>query len=539
MANSTHSKKAARGRGGNGAAAVHAAAGTRRLKARATGGRRTASTTKSKARKPRVKANGGNGGILAWEDDPGAPTAGTPISRPVPGAPQHALATALRINGAAPKAGQFPVGSANFRYWTAAEALARAAAFWASILPAGTRWFTGASLPVSLDSGLDLNAYYDRTELAFFHESVGDITVFSGESPDIVAHELGHAVLDAIRPQLWDAAAAEPAAFHEAFGDISAILAALQLDSLRAAVLAETEGKLYRNSRLSRVAEQLGWAIRQRHPDAVDADCLRNAVNSFFYRDPQSLPPRAPAGMLSSEPHSFARVFVGAFFEALAGMVPRPATSQNLLDTATDAARLLVDAVYAAPIVPDYYSQVAAHMLEADHVRTQARYAEPLKAAFVRHGILSLEATLAMHTEMAAVPAGTRAMAGPAGAAAGAAAAAASSGGNLTVDGHRFGLGNRKLVVQAPSAQKRFAVAAAAPSTGSVTPPSPDNAVHAFLEDLFRLGRVSLAPQTMAAAAGEGSVKHPFSRKTHRLVGAGTELKLERQCFACGLATCL
>ena len=125
---------------------------------------------------------------------------------------------------------------------------------------------------------------------------VGGVTVYSGESPDIVAHELGHAVLDAIRPQLWDAAAAEPAAFHEAFGDISAIFAALQLESLRKAVLLETEGKLYRNSRLSRVAEQLGWAIRQRHPDAVDSDSLRNAVNSFFYRDPQTLPPRAPAG---------------------------------------------------------------------------------------------------------------------------------------------------------------------------------------------------------------------------------------------------
>lgn len=478
-----------------------------------------------KAPKKTLKKTPTGSSILAWEDDPGAPLIGTPIERPIPVAPAHGLATALRITGTVPKVGQHKLGSDAFRYWTAVDALERAAGFWASILPGSTRWFTGASLPVSLDGGLDLNAYYDRTELAFFHEVVSGVTVFSGESPDIVAHELGHAVLDAIRPQLWDAAAAEPAAFHEAFGDISAIFTALQLESLRKAVLLETEGKLYRNSRLSRVAEQLGWAIRQRHPDSVDRDSLRNAVNSFFYRDPQTLPPRAPAAALSSEPHSFARVFVGAFFEAFAGMVPSPATSDGLLATATDAALLLVDAIFAAPIVPDYFSQIAAHMLEADHARFQGKYLEPLKAAFVRHGVLSLEATLSMNTEIATMPARKAAASREA-------ALSAVTVADMSIDGHRFGLGNRTLVVQAPTGQKRFAVAAAALTEGSVVAPSPTNAVTAFLEDLFRLGRVTLTAPTAREGA---AVVHPFSRKTHKLTGSGQELKLSRQCFACGL----
>jgi hypothetical protein len=482
-------------------------------------------TSRPKSKPKRSRAQPVAESILAWEDDPGAPNVGTPIERPIPLAATHGLATALRITGTVPKAGQHTLGSDAFRYWTAVDALERAAGFWAAVLPPGTRWFMGASLPVSLDGGLDLNAYYDRTELAFFHEVVSGVTVFSGESPDIIAHELGHAVLDAIRPQLWDAAAAEPAAFHEAFGDISAIFAALQLESLRKAVLLETEGKLYRNSRLSRVAEQLGWAIRQRHPDAVDGDSLRNAVNSFFYRDPQTLPPRAPAALLSSEPHSFARVFVGAFFEAFAGMVPAPATSDGLLSTATDAALLFVDAILAAPIVPDYFSQIAAHMLEADHARFQGRYLEPLKAAFVRHGVLSLEATLSMNTEIAAMPARKAAASHEA-------ALSAVTVAEMSIDGHRFGLGNRTLVVQAPTGQKRFAVAAAAPTEGSVVAPSPTNAVTAFLEDLFRLGRVRLTAPTAREGA---AVIHPFSRRTHKLTGAGQELKLERQCFACGL----
>jgi hypothetical protein len=44
----------------------------------------------------------------------------------------------------------------------------------------------------------------------------------------VVCHELGHAILDALKPQLFNVASTEAGAFHEAFGDISAILCALQ-----------------------------------------------------------------------------------------------------------------------------------------------------------------------------------------------------------------------------------------------------------------------------------------------------------------------
>jgi hypothetical protein len=58
---------------------------------------------------------------------------------------------------------------------------------------------------VALDFGIDLNAFYDRQGLKFFHGSAAGRTVFSGESPDVVCHELGHAVLDSLKPQLFDA----------------------------------------------------------------------------------------------------------------------------------------------------------------------------------------------------------------------------------------------------------------------------------------------------------------------------------------------
>src|SRR5262249_4451394 len=144
-----------------------------------------------------------------------------------------------------------------------------------------------------------------------------------------------------------------------------------QLPSLRSAILVDTGGHLYRNSRLSRLAEQLGAAIRAQSPDAVDSDCLRNAVNSFTYQDPINLPQGAPASHLSSEPRCFSRVFTGALFEALGSLLaavaasPGTPTEQELTSVSNDLAGILVGGIKAAPVVANWYAQVAAAMVQA------------------------------------------------------------------------------------------------------------------------------------------------------------------------------
>ena len=84
--------------------------------------------------------------------------------------------------------------NASFRYWTAAEALRRGADFWAPRIPSGN-WEVGARLPVLLDEGVDLNAYYVQTG-AEFRSRPGAVghRVF-GRKPRIVCHEMGHAIL--------------------------------------------------------------------------------------------------------------------------------------------------------------------------------------------------------------------------------------------------------------------------------------------------------------------------------------------------------
>jgi hypothetical protein len=379
---------------------------------------------------------------------------------------------------------------------------------------------------VHLDEDVDLNAFYDRNGLHFFHGIANGTTVYSAESPDIACHELGHAVLDALKPQLWDAMSAEVAAFHESFGDMSAILAALQLKSVREEVLSETAGKLDRSSRLSRLAEQLGWAIRQAHPDAVDRDCLRNASNSFFYSDPMMLPPSAPATQLSSEPHSFSRVFTAAFLETLTGMFLSHAKRDEaaLLATAMDAGKILVNGIKASPVVPSYYSQVAAHMLDVELAQFGGRYRNALKSGFVRHGVLSLQAATSPPPPQAP-RAARRAFAEIA------PGVEDTPLTRIALPAADAGL-SQDLLVSAASQPKRFAVAGAAPDLGGAESPGHDKAAASFLEDLVRRGRIDFSDHADAEAA----VLVPGARKTHEVDREEGQLVLNRRYFDCGFA---
>ena len=468
--------------------------------------------------------------ILGWQDDPGErePPSVPPELRRVPDLSLAPLKLTIP-DVPPPTPGSYRLQSAEFRYWSAAEAAARAAAFWRQLVPSGSTWQLGDTLPLLLDEGEDFNAYYDRQALNFFHGTSGGRTVYSGESPDVVCHEEGHAVLDALRPELFDAGSIEAAAFHESFGDMSALLAALQLPSLRAAILQDTGGDLRRSSRLSRLAEQLGWAIRQIAPDAVDPDCLRNAANSFVYTNPEGLPSSAPAAGLSSEPHSFSRVFTGAFLEALAGgyrLASANPGEAELQAVSLDLARLLIAGILSAPIVPEYMSQVAASVVAAD-AAARGRYGDVLKAAFLRHGILSPQSAVSV----AAMPAAAiTALARPMAIAAAGAAPRRAELPPVALSAADYGLGDQPLLVRAPSEPRRFAVAGAAFGVGTVTPSNSEHAARAFVEDLLQRGHIDIG----TAGHPQARIVHPHAFKTHRLVPTAEGLMLSRILFDCG-----
>ena len=450
--------------------------------------------------------------VRVWQDDPLADGA-VPVERPQPKLPGGTLE--ITVDVPAPPARLYRPGTSKFRYWVAVEALQRGTELWRSVLPAGTTWQRGPALPVRLDAGDRLNATYTRNDLRFFHADVAGTTIYTGESPDVLNHELGHAVLDALKPQLWDAMSHEVAAFHESFGDIAAILAALQIPEIRERAVAETGGALYRSSRLSRVAEQLGWGQRQRQPCSAESDCLRNAVNCFSYQAPKTLPVTAPAVTLSSVPHSFSRVFTGAFFQMYAGMVVllnRPSTADDLLQASIDAGRLMVAAVLAAPVVPDYFAQVAAHVVEADKALFDSRYNSAIEFGFMGRGILSLPSAA-----VAATP-------GPS--LAGAEVSPDAELPTSAFSGAAFGL-DRPVVMRVPGQPRRLAAAAVATDGGSLAADPAEEVAAGFLRELLLRRRVAM-PDEPHDPDGPDGPDGPGPLKTHALVDEGDHLAVAR-----------
>ncbi|QYE33058.1 hypothetical protein KZX46_02715 (plasmid) [Polymorphobacter sp. PAMC 29334] len=427
---------------------------------------------------------------------------------------------AFRFSKPAPPAATYAQNTKEFRYWTAAEALRRGADFWAVVVPL-TAWELGKTLPVLLDEGQDLNAYYDRKALNFFHGPSPSGTVYSGESPDVICHEMGHAILDSFKPQLWGAASQEVAAFHESFGDMSAILSALQLQSLRSDILSTTGGKLAQASRLSRLAEQLGAAIRAQMPDAVEVDCLRNAANSFTYRVPSSLPSSGPASQLSSEPHSFSRVFTGAFFEILGAMLQikagaSPPTEAMLLAVSNEMGSILAIAIKAASVVSDWYAQVAAQMVLASKSADED-YPSALKAVFVRRQILSLHSSTTLSLVASAPAAMAESM-----------AAVPGTLPQIALKAEHYGL-EGLLFVDAPGQHRAFIAAAASNNAQPIAAPTGADAAQHFVDDLFTRGRVEYRPTVHTV------LDHQKRLKTHRVVSSGGNHRLERILFDCGL----
>jgi hypothetical protein len=162
--------------------------------------------------------------------------------------------------------------------------------------------FEGNRLIVVPHAGHGQNAYYDRMSksLQFYYFPNGDKTVYTCLSTDIVSHEFGHAVLDGVRPFYNESSSPQTAAFHEFFGDLSAILLTLRNNTLRNQLAERTGGKIKNANTLSSIAEEFGDAIEGR-------PYLRSATNT------DTLLTVSP----DAGPHRLSQVLTGAMFDIL------------------------------------------------------------------------------------------------------------------------------------------------------------------------------------------------------------------------------
>ena len=215
----------------------------------------------------------------------------------------------------APAESVFASDTPEFLFWQSREAALATVEAWEAIDAPLTQWAPSVvnrrRLPLLPNAGDDLNAFYDGNNISFFEHTGGGETTFSGASTDVVAHETGHALLDSIRPELFNTSFPETNAFHEAFGDCIALITAL-FDRPTRIKLLQDSPDLGTANFVEAMAEDLSDGIR-RDPNPLlgpthSASAPRRALNDFQWKLPSLLPrdgpPRCPdLGSPQLRPH--------------------------------------------------------------------------------------------------------------------------------------------------------------------------------------------------------------------------------------------
>jgi hypothetical protein len=289
--------------------------------------------------------------------------------------------------------GVFPPGTPQFLFWQCRESALLAVEVWERLHGPLKQWAPEAVNPKRLqlvqNAGIRLNAFYDRESLAFFEHTKNGHTTFSGASTDVVAHEAGHAFLDTLRPELFGSFIPEEGGFHEAFGDCIAILVALFDADTRAALLAASPD-LSAPDFVEATAEDLSNGVKLELGASHPAAEPRRALNKFKFQLPTTLPTTGPPNVLTSEVHSFGRIFSGCFYDLIRNLFADSASQDSaaLLAAATTAGSLLVQAAEQAPLTPRFFHSVGRAMVLADDATNGGKHRQAIGKAFAAHGVL-------------------------------------------------------------------------------------------------------------------------------------------------------
>lgn len=222
--------------------------------------------------------------------------------------------------------------------------------------------------------------------------------VRDSESAEAVSHEIGHYILSQFCPQVIGSRDLETRAFDEAFADMAAMLYTLEDPANGKLLLSQTRGDLTRQNLLAKFCEEDGKAtaldegVRNKPPYFI-----RSAINHHRYQDPKTLPKWEPGEgqyhALWREPHDFATIFTGAFYDLLVDGYERQTRNgtrpQEALRNIKEAlGQVLTASVQDLPAPKITFRQAALAMLEAAG-KLQSWLAAPMQRTFHERGILS------------------------------------------------------------------------------------------------------------------------------------------------------
>ena len=171
--------------------------------------------------------------------------------------------------------------------------------------------FQAGRLVIRPHAGQQQNAFYDRASGALhfcYFDAPSGHRVHTCLSHDIVAHELGHAVLDGLKPFYNEVSSAQTAGFHEYFGDAVAMMASLATRETARVVTRGGPAHLDPHNVVSAIASEFGAAVR----NVASKAYLRGAWNKRTVQDLRG----------SFEEHDWSEVLTGIYYDLLSHLYP-------------------------------------------------------------------------------------------------------------------------------------------------------------------------------------------------------------------------
>jgi hypothetical protein len=166
-------------------------------------------------------------------------------------------------------------------------------------------------------------------------ENVPGGVIFTCLSPDIIAHEVTHAILDSIHPRFLENTNPDVAAFHEAFADIVALLQRFTNTQLIEHQIAKTRGDLSQFSFLGELATQFGNALE------FSRGALRGAIGKYDEKKKKwvKYTPDPQLYQTVHEPHSRGGILVATIFDAFLRLYNN--NTQDLMRIASNGTGIL------------------------------------------------------------------------------------------------------------------------------------------------------------------------------------------------------